>query len=468
LLRSRRQELHRRITATLERHFPEIVEMQPELLARHCTEAGLVEKAVGNWVKAGEQAIARAAMLEAVAQLRKGLDLLSSVPNNTARQERELDLQIALGNALIATKGYAAPEAGEAFARARDLCERLNRPSRLGLILEGQFSFRLVRGELEQSKRHAEEIRHLGEAMWTCFGSTYSAATHFFLGRFTDARADDENALSLWDPTYRASVTPRAEDPCVVMRMRLSRTLLCLGYLDQACLRRQEALAEARQLSPYTLAWALSVAWQIHWAMEEGVTSAARMLRSAEELRAIAGKYDFPYFFAIGNIMRGWGLGTGGQSSEGILLLLEGLTTLRTAGCSLLLPLYLTMLAGVYGKAAQPQEGLSRLTEADTLVETTQERWAEAEMHRVRATLLLSLHEHAAAEDSYHRALAVARRQSAKFWELRAASSLARLWRDQGRRTEARDLLEPIYGWFTEGLDAPVLQDAKALLEQLA
>src|SRR5262249_8907776 len=151
-------------------------------------------KAVGHWVKAGEQAIARAAMLEAVAQLRKGLDLLSSVPNNTARQEQELDLQIALGNALIATKGYAAPESGEAFVRAREPRERLNRPSRLGPVLEGQFSFCIARGELEQTMHHANEICHLGEAlndaMWTCFGSTYRGATHFFLGRFTDARAD--------------------------------------------------------------------------------------------------------------------------------------------------------------------------------------------------------------------------------------------------------------------------------------
>jgi predicted ATPase len=290
--------------------------------------------------------------------------------------------------------------------------------------------------------------------------------THFFLGRFTDARADEETALSLWDPTYRAYAA--RQDPYVGTRMRLSRILLCLGYVDQACLRREEALAEARQLSPYTLAWALSVAWQSHWAMEEGVTSAARMLRSAEELQAIAGKYDFPYFFAIGNIMRGWGLGTGGQSSEGILLLLEGQTTLRTAGCSLLVPFYLTMLAEVYGKAAQPQEGLDRLAEAAKMIEVTNERWAEAEMHRLRGTLLLSIHEHVAAETSFHQALSVARRQSAKFWELRAALDLARLWRDQGKRTEARDLLAPVYGWFTEGFDTPVLQDAKALLDELA
>jgi predicted ATPase len=125
-------------------------------------------------------------------------------------------------------------------------------------------------------------------------------------------------------------------------------------------------------------------------------------------------------------------------------------------------------LAEVYGMAGQPDEGLDRLAEAANLVETTQERWAEAEMHRLRGTLLLAMNEHAAAENSYRHALAVAQRQSAKFWELRAATSLARLWRDQGKRTEARDLLAPIYGWFTEGFETPVLQDAKALLDQLA
>jgi len=334
----------------------------------------------------------------------------------------------------------------------------------------GQWHFRLVRGELQQAKHHAEEIRHLGEAlndvMWTCFGSTYSGATQFFLGRFTDARAYEENALSLWDPTYRAFATA-AEDPYVVMRMRLSRTLLCLGYVDQAGSRREEALAEARRLSPSTAAWALTVAWPSDWAMEEGAKSAARMLRWAEELLAIAGKHDFSYFFPIGNIMRGWGLGTVGQSSEGIPLFLQGLTTLRATGCNLVLPFYLTMFAELYGQAAQPQEGLDRLAEAVNLVETTQERWAEAEMYRLRGTLLLSMNDHVAAEDSFRLALEVARRQSAKFWELRAALDLARLWRVQGKRNEARELLAPVYGWFTEGFDTPVLQEAKTLLEKL-
>jgi predicted ATPase len=192
------------------------------------------------------------------------------------------------------------------------------------------------------------------------------------------------------------------------------------------------------------------------------------MLRSADEVLDISSKYNFFYFVTIGNIMRGWSLSAVGRTSEGIPLLWQGLTTLRAMGSNLLLPFYLTALAEAHGMAAQPEEGLSRLVEAENLIETTKERWAEAEMHHVRGKLLVSLHEHTAAEGSYCRALAVAQEQRAKFWELRAALDLARLWRDQGMRTKVRDLLAPIYGWFTEGFDTPVLQDAKALLDELA
>ena len=173
-------------------------------------------------------------------------------------------------------------------------------------------------------------------------------------------------------------------------------------------------------------------------------------------------------FLGVGHIMRGWCLGAVGQAAEGIPLLVQGIAIRRAAGTNLLLPFFLTTLAEVYGMAAQPKEGLNWLAEAAEVVETTRDRWAEAEMHRMRGTLLLSMHEHAAAEDSYHEALAVARRQNAKFWELRAATSLARLWRDQGKREEARDLLAPVYGWFTEGFDTRDLKEAKALLDELA
>jgi class 3 adenylate cyclase/predicted ATPase len=469
LLRRRRLQLHGRITQALEGQFPEIVEAQPELLARHCAEAGLVEKAVDYYLKAGRQAIAKGAMTEAVAQLKKGLDLLSRVTGGT-HHEQELNLQIALGQALLATSGYAAPEPGDAYARARYLCQRLDRWGQLGPILYGQFVFHLVRGELERAEHHATEMRRLGEArndlVWSCVGSRISGVICCVLGKFTDARMHCENALSLWDSSYRAAAAAPA-DPHVSTLLYLSRTLICLGYIDQARLQRDEALAEARRLSPFTLAYGLYVAWASHWAIE-GMDSAKMMLGSADEVLAISREQGFPLLLGFGNMMRGWSLAALGQPKEGIRLLLDGLAIYRDTGARLALPFVLTTLAETYARAELPEEGLNRLAEAASVVEITQERWAEAEMHRLRGSILLQMHQHLAAEKCYRRALAVARGQSAKFWELRAATSLARLWRDQGKHTAAWGLLSPCCEWFTEGLETPVLRDGKQLLGQLA
>jgi predicted ATPase len=237
--------------------------------------------------------------------------------------------------------------------------------------------------------------------------------------------------------------------------------------VDQARSRTNEALTKGRQISPYNLVFAQIHAWcGIDWATAEE-KSARAILRSADELLAISNEQGFSVWAVVGNIMRGWCLGQLGQAVDGIPLVVKSITMARTTGVNLLMPFFLTSLAQTYQRSRQPQEGLNRIAEAIKLAETTQERWAEAEMHRVQGTLLLSVHEHAAAEESYCRALTVARRQNAKLWELRAALDLARLWRDQGKRTEARELLAPIYGWFTEGFDTPVLQDAKALLDEL-
>jgi predicted ATPase len=470
LLRRSRQQLHARVAATLESHFPEAIAAEPSLLARHCTEAGLTEKAISYWIKAGQQSISRCAMNEAVAQLRKGLNLLSSIPEGAARQEQELDLQIMLGHALMAARGLAAPEPGEAFARARYLCELLARPQQLGTVLTGQWILSVVRGDLEQAQRQAEEIHHLGVArddvMWQCFGSSLSGNTSHLTGNLVDARADLENALSLWDPTFRRfSALP--DDPYVQILIFLSRTLLYLGYVDQARLRRDEALAEARRLSPYNLVFALCIAWYGDWA-SEGAESAPTRLQSAEKVLAISTEQGFAMWSGVGNVMRGWSLGVVGQAAEGIPLMLKGIDDVRATGCNILIPLFHMVLAQVYGTAGQPQEGLKRLVEAAKLVETTRECWAEAEMYRLRGALLLSASEHAHAENSFRQALELAQRQSAKFWELRAATSLARHWRDQGKRDEARKLLAPVYGWFTEGFDTLDLKEAKALLGELA
>jgi len=305
--------------------------------------------------------------------------------------------------------------------------------------------------------------------MWNSFGLMISGSVCCYLGKFTEARAYHENALSKLDASYR-TLWPTPEDPYVVVLSHLSRTLLYLGYIDQSLLRRNEALAEARQLSAYNLAFnvafTLCQRWCGDWAAA-GPQSAQTMLRSADELLAIASE-EAPAWLGLGNIMRGWCLGTIGEAAEHIPLLIEGLAILRAVGSNLLLPFFLTLLAELYGRSAQPGEGLDRLAEAATMIEVTNERWAEAEMHRLRGTLLLSMHERAAAEDSFRLALTVAQQQTAKFWELRAATSLARLWRDQGKQTEARDLLAPIYGWFSEGFDTLDLKEAKALLDELA
>jgi class 3 adenylate cyclase/predicted ATPase len=470
LLRSRRQHLHSRIAAVLEEQFPELVEAQPEMLAQHCAEAGLVEKAVDYWLKAGRKAIARWAMTEAAAQLRKGLGLVSGLPDGAARQQQELDLQIELAHALVTTRGYSAQEPGEVIARARQLCEQLGGPPQLGQVLYSQLVFCFVGGELLQAERHTQEFLRLGELRndvnWVHAGLMTSGILSSILGKFNDARSYSEKAISLWDPAFRDFV-PSPEDPYVAVRNYLYRALLCLGYVDQARARREEALAEARQLSSFNVAYGLYQACISDWAIG-GVEWAPTILRSADEILAISSEHGFALWSAFGKMIRGWGLGATGHAAEGIPLLIEGLADSHAIGCGAMLPFYLTTLGEVYGMAGQPDQGLKRLAEAAEMMERTEERWPEAEMHRLRGALLLSMDDHAAAERSYQQSLAVARRQDAKFWELRAAADLARLWRDQSRRIDARDLLAPVYGWFTEGFDTPVLKEAKALLEQLA
>ena len=469
LLRSRRHQLHGHITAILEAHFPEIVQTQPEVLARHSAEAALPDKAVGYCLKAGQQAMARWAMTEAVAQLRRGLEFLSGIPDETLRNERELDLQIMLGQALVATKGYGADEPAQTYARARELCQQLNRPAQLGQVLWGHWVFCHVRAELEQAEEYSGAMRQLGDAqndpMWKCFASAYSADTCSYLGKFIEARAYSEKALSLWNASYRAFV-PIAGDPYVVSLISLSQALLWLGYMDQARLRRNEVLSEARNLSPYTVAFATTATWVVDWAAE-GVHSAARVLASADEALAISAEQGYPLWMAFANAMRGWSLAALGQPTEGLRALQDGIDATRATGAGLWRSFFLTLLADAYAIVGQPRAGLKPLAEAAELIGTTQERWAEAETHRLRGRLMQSLGDDAASEDCYRHALDVARRQSAKLWELRAAMSMARLWRDQGKRDEARDLLAPVYGWFTEGFDTLDLKEAKALLEEL-
>jgi TolB-like protein/tetratricopeptide (TPR) repeat protein len=471
LLRGPRQQLHRRIAETLERQFPEMVTTQPEVLARHCTEAGMVEKAVGYWLKAGRRAFARSATTETAARLHKGLSLLSDLPDSEARHEFELDLQTVLGHVLLVTKGFAAPQPSAAFARARELFEQLGRPPKLG-ILAGQFWISYVHAELEQAERHAVQICQLGEQLnsmrWKRIGWKISGLVSLFLGRFTDARAYYENWLSLDDPTDPARVSGDAADDWYIVSLpNFARSLLCLGYLDQARSWRSKALAEARRRAPFNVIATLLHTSINDWLID-GPKSADTTLRSAEEILVLSREYGFALYVGLGTIMRGFGIAMTAEPADGIELILEGLALYRDTGNEIVVPFCLIWLAEACARARQPEEGFNRLTDALNLVETTKERWVEAELHRVRGDLLIAIGDRASAETSYRQALSIARQQDARLFELRAATGLAKLWRDQGKEAEARELLAPVCGWFTEGFDAPVLAEAKELLEQLS
>jgi tetratricopeptide (TPR) repeat protein len=470
LLRDRRRQLHARIAAVLESRFPEIMTAQPALLARHCEEGGLRERAVDYWLAAGRQARARSTGAEALALLRHGLALVPALPDGDRRREAEFDLQVALGQALIVSRGFAAPELGEAFAQARQLSTTLNRPRALLSALNGQFIYYWGRADFRRARQLADEMRGLGEGNddipARVMGCSNSAITCFQLGEFVDARTYAEKGLALYDPAHRLD---SAEPPGVDMMVLLSNVsilpLVCLAYIDQARSRADAALTEARRLSPRTLvdalAWAIWTGWSIG-------ADPKSLLQSADELLAISVERGLELYRAVGRVHRGWCLAALGRGDEGIPLLAAGLADWRESRVLAWWPTALTMLGDACRMAGELQAALEHLAEAGRSAEETEVRWSEAETLRLTGEVLLATGDSAAAEARFHEAITIAQRQRAKYWELRAATSLARLWRDQGKRAEARDLLAPIYNWFTEGFGTPVLREAKALLDELA
>jgi predicted ATPase len=471
LLRSRRQQLHASIAAALEDRFPEIVAVQPALLAHHCTAGGLTDQAIAYWLAAGRQALARSAAAEAVALLRRGLALVPALPNTERRRETELDLQIALGQALTASHtSWGVPELAAVFSRARELAATLNRPRALLSIFWSQFWDDWVRADLRRAQRLATEIRELGDAtgdvvvqVWGCYTEGMICLC---FGEFAAARAQEEKALAFYDPAQRPAHSEVAPlDLVVVIRMWLSWSLASLGHLDQALVQQDTTLGEARRLShPLTLAIALvhtrlsglSVCW-----------GPGLQLRYADKLLALATEHGLENFRMWALILQGWSLAGLGRADEGIPLLTDGLAGFRDHGVIFFRPWALTLLGDACRMAGQWQSALEHLAEARELAEEKEVRWFQAETLRLTGDVLLATGDAAAAEASYREALAIAQQQSAKLWELRAATSLTGLWHDQGRRTQAYALLAPVYGWFTEGLGTPVLEEAKALLDEL-
>ena len=471
LATEKRQQFHRQIAEALESRFPEIAETLPELLAHHFTEAGMVEKGVGYWLSAGLRSQARSANVEAIGHLQKGLEMLGTLEECPARDTRELGFLNPLGTAVIAARGYGAPEVGPIFARARELCRRSGEPTSLFAIMWGTWVWQLVRGELrlcrklaDEALALAEQVNEPGMLMEALFPP---AVTLVFRGDFAAAHAHSARALAEYDDRERtlfwAGIT--GEDSGVAHRCYLAVALWHLGQVDEALQRSAEAVALARQIGqPFTLAFALEHrAWLFNQAR---LASEARA--AAEEEIAIATEQGFAYWLASATLFRADSMILQGQHREGLPLILKGIEDLRATGAGLDLTLHFGFLADAYTQAGRFAEAAKVLDEGLATAERTDERFYEAELHRLRGELLLAESPgNPEAESAFSKALEIARIQGSKGWELRATTSLARLWHARGRRTEARAALAAVYGGYTEGLETPDLRDAKLLLEML-
>jgi DNA-binding winged helix-turn-helix (wHTH) protein/predicted ATPase/class 3 adenylate cyclase len=468
LLRNARQQLHAQIAEALENHSPEIAESQPELLAQHHAEAGLVEKSVVYWGKAGHRSVARSAMAEALAQFQKGLDQLALLPDTRKRQRRELEFLSALGVVLNAVEGHSARETGHAYARARELWERLGSPAEYLHVPHGQSRYHAYRGELALALHLDHELLHrsLGrnDLSGLVLGHMSSGRDFMHAGRFAASRSHLEAVLARYDPNSHCSLMHQTGiHPQLVAQAHLGIVLFCLGFPDQALARSRAAIVEARQLAhPRSLAVTLALGSRLLVLVGDDATLSQR----ADELAGVATEQGFAVG-AQGILYHGWVKVKQHDLAAGVSLLHAGLADYRARRAELWMPHFLALLAEVCEIAGETEEGLSLLDEGLGIAERTGARWFAAELNRQRGQLVLQQGQPATAEKLYSNALSIAREQEAKLWELRAAVSLARLWGEQSRRAEARALLAPVYGWFTEGFATPDLKVAKMLLDDL-
>jgi class 3 adenylate cyclase/predicted ATPase len=472
LLKRTRQQYHQRIAQVLEEGFPEIAEAQPELVAQHYTAAGCTGQAVRSWQRAGEHASDHSAYLEAISHFTTGIELLKTLPATPERTQQALTLHIALGTALQNAKGHAAPEVEHVYSQARTLCQQVGETPQLVPVLFGLWRYYVTRSQLRTAHELAETLLRLTQQTHdpalTVIAHSALGTTCLWLGALSAARLHIEESLAHYTPEQRrAPVFRMGFDPGVAGRTYTAMLLWLRGYPEQALVRLREALVLAHQIShPYSLAFArFWAAWVSQ--MRRDVPA---VHEHAEAAVALATEQGFPLWTATGTSLRGWALALQGQGEEGMAQVRQGVATWRATGAALFVPCFCTWLADVAAHLGHPEDGLQALAEASTLIEQHEERYWEAEVCRLRGVLLLrqTMPQPEEAEIWLQRALGVARRQEAKSLELRAAMSLACLWQQQGKRAEARELLAPIYGWFTEGFDTADLREARALLEALS
>jgi class 3 adenylate cyclase/DNA-binding winged helix-turn-helix (wHTH) protein/predicted ATPase len=469
LLRRTRQQYHGQIAQVFEERFPQISDTQPELMAHHYTQAGRPAQASPYWQRAGQQALQRSANPEAVQHLTTALKLLATLPETPTRAQQELDLLITLGPALIATKGQGAPEVEQTYARARELCQQVGDTPQIFPTLRGLWRFYQGRGLLLTARELGEQLVRLAEreaALMPCLEAHNALGQSLFqLGDYTTAQAHLEQGIAVIDRTvYCTQPLYQGEASGVRCLVTAARTLWCLGYSTQAVRRSEEAVALAQDLAhPYSLAVVQYQAALLHHHRHDLPAVQAQ----AEALLTLATEQGFPLFVGHGTYLRGWVLAMQGDGTVGLAQIRQGLAAIVAAGQELSRPVCLVLLAEAMEHVGQTEDGLRLLNETLTVLEASGRGDLLAEAYRLQGTLLLhrAVPDAVQAEACFQKALAIARQQQAKSWELRAAMSLSRLWQQQDKHIKARALLAPIYGWFTEGFDSVDLQEAKALLE---
>jgi tetratricopeptide (TPR) repeat protein len=477
LLREPRRALHARIAETLESQFPEVAENQPELLARHSSEAGLIEKATGLWGKAGQRSLARSALIEAIKQLTRALDLIAALPATTAMRREQIKLQVALANALMHTKGFATPETKAALGQARLLIEKAEAlgeppedPLLLFSILYGFWATNYVGHNGDALRELALQFLALAKKQ-TATGPLMVA--HRLMGTslsttgdLVEGRTHLDKAIALYERAEHSALATRfGQDVGVVILSWRSWTVWVLGYPEAALADAERAIKNAREIGH-----APTLMYALHFAPWTAILRGdyAEANARAGELIALGEQKGAAFWKEGGIVIRGCLLALTGQPEAAIQTINTGMNFWRSTGSSYTFSLSLPHLATAYANLGQFDDARRCIREALTMVETTKERWCEAEVHRNAGEIALKSAQSNRAEADFERALSVARAQQAKSWELRAAMSLARLWRDQGKVQQARELLAPVYGWFTEGFDTRDLKEANVLLEELA
>jgi class 3 adenylate cyclase/predicted ATPase len=479
LLRESRRALHAHIADTLENQFAEIAENQPEVIARHCTEADLIEKAVGLWGKAGQRSLARSALVEAVEQFNHALSQIATLRATPALRREEIKLQVALANALMHLKGYAARGTNVAVERACLLIEQAEALGELPedplllfsvlysswvtnfLAFNGDLCRDLATDFLALAKKH-------GDIVALMIGHNVMGTSLVFTGEIAEGRSHLDQGIALYDPAeHRPLATRFGQDVLVAFLAYRGIALWALGYPEAALADTDRMLKEARETcQAATLMYALTHGSWTHLFCGNyaiGVAIADECITLAEEKNAV--------FWKSGAIaLKAHFFARAGRASDTVHAITAARTSWRSTGSKAYAPAALASLSKAYADLGQFDDAWRCFAAAMKTIETTKETWFEAEVHRTAGEIALMSPKPdvAKAEAYFERALAVARQQQAKSWELRAAMSMARLWRDQGKRQQAHDLLAPVYGWFTEGFDTSDLKEAKSLLDQLA